>query len=415
MSGSLTLLLSLLCLPMTAELAEAQVIHPIPRKKIIEFGWDMPSPAYLRDHLRAMEKSPFDGVAIRLPDDAGGGCVFDVEKWGKATSSARERELKTLREVPRGETLTDNFITVYGTSTMNWFSDADWQKVLDNVRFCSRAAKAGHCLGICWDAEAYTGRNPWRYAAQPEYKQHTFADTCQMVRKRGSQFMQALQEEFPGLSFLALRLLSDFQDGSPFSQHLFPIRDPQKSAIALEDAWWGLHPAFINGLLEAAQPEITFTDGNEEAYYYTSAQEFYRVVHDLRQEALPLVAPENRTKYASQYQIGHALSIEYTMGLWAEAISFPNYLKKQALELTPAQRLQWFEHNAFYAFKTTDQYVWCYSEDMNWWTGKNLPPGIEEALRSAKRKYEAGEPLGFTVETILRDAQERLKAKEKAK
>ena len=401
----------LLLLPLKAEVTNQLVIYPVPPKKLIEFGWDIPSPAYLRDNIRAMEKRPFDGVAIRLPDDAGGGCVFDIEKWGKSTVTARERELKILGEIPKGETFTDSFLTVYGASTMDWFSDADWQKVLENVRFCSRAAKAGHCKGICWDAESYSGRNPWQYAVQLDYKKHSFAETCQIVRKRGAQFMQALQEEFPGQTILALRLLSDFQDGSPFSQHLFPIRDPKRSAADLEGSWFGLHAAFINGLLDTAKPEITLIDGNEDAYFYTSAQEFYRLANDLRQEAVALVAPENRTKYASQYQVGHALSVEYTQGLWGEALSFPNYLKKQASELTPEQRVQWFEHNAYYAFKTTGQYVWCYSEYMNWWTGKGLPPGIDEALRSAKRKYEAGEPLGFAVEPLLQEAQRRLKTK----
>ena len=275
--------------------------------------------------------------------------------------------------------------------------------------------KPGHCKGICWDAEPYSGHNPWRYTDLPDYKKHSFAETYQMVRKRGAQFMRALQDEFPGLTVLALRLLSDFQDGSPFSQHLFPVRDPNQATADLAGAWWALHPAFLNGMLDAAAPEVKIVDGNEDAYFYTSALDFYRLAHDLRSEALALVAPENRRKYALQYQVGHAISIDYTQGFWAQALSFPDYLKKQALELTPEQRLQWFAQNAYYALKTADEYVWCYSEDMSWWTGKNVPAGIEDALRATRRKYEANAPLGFTVETLLQEAQKRLKAKEKAK
>lgn len=406
-----TLLVLLMAMHIFMKIAEAQMIHALPHKKIIEFGWDMPSPTMLRDNIRAMEKRPFDGVTIRLPNDAGGGCVFDVVKWSHVTPAARDRELKILADIPRGETFTDNFITIYGASTMDWFSDADWIKVLDHVRFCARAAKAGHCKGICWDAEPYSGHNPWRYVEQPDYKQHTFPHTYQKARQRGAQFMRALQEEFPGLTIFGLRMLSDFQDASPFSQHLLPVRNAKKAADDLRDMWWALHPAFINGLLDAAAPEITIIDGNEDAYFYTSALDFYHHSRDIRYEALALIAPENRRKYAAQVQVGHALSVEYTLGLWAEALHFPDYLKKQALELTPDQRLQWFEQNAYYALKTSDEYAWCYSEDQNWWTGKNIPIGLEDALRSARRKYETNEPLDYSVAPLLKAARDRIKSK----
>ena len=52
-----------------------------------------------------------------------------------------------------------------------------------------------------------------------------------------------------------------------------------------------------------------------------------------------------------------------------------------------------------------------YGERMKGWTGETIPPGIEEAIRSARRKYEAGEPLGFTVEAMLQEAQMKVQAK----
>jgi len=167
----------------------------------------------------------------------------------------------------------------------------------------------------------------------------------------------------------------------------------------------------VNGLLDAAESNLILVDGNEDAYFYTSPLDFYRIALDLRQDALMLVAPENRRKYAARYRLGQAISVDYTLGLWAGALSFPEYLKKQALELTPEQRIQWFEHNAYHALRTAKEYVWCFSEDMNWWTGKNLPAGIDGALRSACRKYESDEPLGFAVETLLQDAQRKLREK----
>ncbi len=97
------------------------------------------------------------------------------------------------------------------------------------------------------------------------------------------------------------------------------------------------------------------------------------------------------------------------MGNWAQALSFPDYLKKQALDLTPQERARWFEHNLYYALTTSEGCVWVYGEAMNWWTGEKIPPGIEQAILSAKRKYAAGESLGFSVEEKLAQIRARRK------
>lgn len=87
---------------------------------------------------------------------------------------------------------------------------------------------------------------------------------------------------------------------------------------------------------------------------------------------------------------------------------FPRALTYQGMELTPEQQAQWFEHNLYYALETADEYVWVWTErPLDWWTGEGIPPGIEEAIRSAKGKHQRGEPLGFAVEEMLAQARER--------
>ena len=381
-------------------------------KKIIEIGQDRPSPEYVKANIRDMEQRPFDGIAMQLPSDVGAGMIFDVKAWAAAAEGRAEkqrRELATLSSIAWGERFTDNFVMVYARSTMDWFSDADWAKVLENVRFCARAAKAGNCKGILWDPEPYGAINPWVYRQQPGHETRTFADYASIVRRRGAEFMGALQEEFPGLEVLSMRILSDFAQGSPFTKPLLDIRDPEARTERLSHTYYGLHPAFFNGMLDAAAPDVTITDANEDAYYYTSAIEYYRTYKVLRQDALVLVAPENHGKYRAQVRVGHAVSVDYVVGRWAGGLgSFPRALTYQAVELTPEQRAQWFEHNVYYALDTADRYVWVWTEKpLNWWTGEGIPPGIEEAMRSARRKHEQGDPLGFAVETMLEQARER--------
>jgi hypothetical protein len=82
--------------------------------------------------------------------------------------------------------------------------------------------------------------------------------------------------------------------------------------------------------------------------------------------------------------------------------------------LEPQQQLRFFEHNVYYALTTTDEYVWCYSERMNWWQpsekagdNRGLPAGVEEALVSARRKYEEGKPLGYDIADLIKTGHER--------
>src|ERR1035441_2353600 len=94
-------------------------------------------------------------------------------------------------------------------------------------------------------------------------------------------------------------------------------------------------------------------------------------------------APERPVK---KFQAGSALYMDQVLATRKPPEKFLSFY------LTPAERLHWFEHNAYYALTTSDEYVWCYSEQMNWWQDK-LPEGAEAALRSARTKLANGQPL----------------------
>jgi hypothetical protein len=392
----------------------SQIIYPAPQKKLIDFGWHSPFATEIRDNIKKFEINPFDGVTIKLSKDAGGGNVFMINVWKEIPEATKERERKIVESIPQSSVLTDNFIVLYGASQLNWFSDSDWVLVDQHLRYAAQLAKACKCKGILWDPEPYKpGKNPWRYREQDGNAEISYQKFYDQVRKRGAQFVKALQEEFPGIVILSLREISDLQDGSPFSQHLLPVLDSQKAIRNLENAWWGLHLPFTIGIMDAINPDVEFIDANEEAYFYTSAIEYYKVRDVLKNDARELIPAELHLKYASHYQIGHAISADYTAGNWLGISSFPYRLKAQAKMLTPEQRAQWFEHNAYYALRTSDKYVWLYTERANWWTGENVPEGFAEALIRAKNKAVNREPLGFSVDEMLKEARDKAEKFEK--
>jgi len=57
---------------------------------------------------------------------------------------------------------------------------------------------------------------------------------------------------------------------------------------------------------------------------------------------------------------------------------------------------------------TSDEYVWEWGENQDWWEGR-LDPGYESAVRSAREKVRDGRPLGFGSETLFAGLLDRLK------
>ena len=389
--------------------SQGQIVQPPLTKKLVEFSHSSPTTRQYHDSTAFYDAGPFDGITVKLSDAVGGGNIFMVDEWPKVTPEAKQKEKEMMSSIAENTNLEHNFLVLYGASQMDWFSDEHWQRVEEQLRHGARLAKLGNFKGILWDPEAYKpGVNPWKYPEQTQADQYSYAEYYEQARKRGKQFIQAIQEEFPGLTIHALRGISDFQTGSPFSEKILPISEPEQARAALENAWWGLHLPFMVGILDEIDDDVIFVDGNEDAYYYTSALEYYQLRDILYDEALPLIPNDLHPTYRNQYAIGHAVSVDYLVGNWAGYLNGFSYrLSGQGKVLTPEERARWFEHNMYYALSTADEYAWLYSEEANWWSGRAVPEGFPEALQRAKQKVANDQPLGFSVEEMLQQAQDQ--------
>ena len=248
---------------------------PGSEKKLIEYGWDVPTPAQMRDELAVMEKRPFDGLIFRL---SAGQNAFVTKPLDPAKFAEDERILRDLRFTR----FTNNFVLVWGSPAagFDWFDNAQWEVIAANAELLVGIAQAGHVRGICFDPEPYDF-HLWDYAKQPKAKDHAFADYRAKVRQRGAQLMRAFEKRMPGaliLTFFHVSLFDRFAD--------LP-ETARTERLAREG--WGLMPDFFVGLLEAASPNAQFIDGNENAYYYTSREQYFRAYQAIHSRALGLV------------------------------------------------------------------------------------------------------------------------------
>ena len=372
-----------------------------PQKKVIEYGWDVPYPDFVQKHIADMEKRPFDGVVFRTREFDH---AFDTTPW---KFDAFKPQIDTLSTIKWGK-FTDNFLILYAANkwSMNWYDDAQWKTISANLKLVSKALKAGHCMGVVFDPEPY-GENPWLYPGK--FTDKSFAEVQAQVRKRGAQFMTALQTDMPNLKVLDFFQLALFQPAvdnpDPKVREEIQTTKPWHNFLALM-------PAFFLGMLDAANPGAVIIDGNEQSYYYESPEDFYREYHLMKQRVKTLVPRALWKKYDSQVQAGMALYVDQPLGTRGDIKTTGNWL-------SPADRLKFFENNVYYAMTTTDEYVWCYSERMNWWqnytpsagepapNANALPEGVDAALISARQKYERGESLGFDIRDMITAAREK--------
>ncbi len=205
--------------------------------------------------------------------------------------------------------------------------------------------------------------------------------------------MRAFESAMPGATILTFFHLSLYD-------RFASLPDAEKSA-RLAGEKWGLMPSFFVGMLETASPGARFIDGNENSYYYTNSAQYFRAYQAIHERARAWVPPELREKYQQQVQAGQALYVDHNFGLRQ-----PDPEKYLSHWMTPDERAKWFEHNVYWALYTADEYVWLYSERMNWWTNQT-PPGLEEAVARARQKIAGHEPLGYDIGDLLNQARER--------
>lgn len=356
--------MALMALVALAAVTVAAADRPIAsHKKIIEWGWDQPDTAYLRQHIAAMERMPFDGVILGARAWTNGApTYFSHENWGKRRFT--EEELRPALDdlaATKFTRFTENFLRLNVTpGDVDWF-DADFSAVLHNARLAAKVAAAGRLRGFMLDVEMY--QSPvFTYGAQKYCKDKSFAQYAAQVRARGRQFMRAIQAQMP-----APVVLLTFA-------HSLLAPAPSES---LPDLGYGLLPAFVDGLLEAAAPRTEIVDAYEGAYPFRHLAQFQATRKRIERGGLKLSAvPE---AYRKHLRVGFGTWMDES---WRQAGWFPD--DPETNRKSPLE----FEYALHRALTCTDKYVWVYSEQPNWWTGDKLPAGYVDAVRNARKPHD---------------------------
>ena len=331
---------------------------PTNSKKLIEFGWDEPDPAFMRKHIAEMEKTPFDGTVFHLSSD------FLWQGWGKRAFKEAElaAAVEDLKRTPF-KRFTQNFLRFNVTpADVDWFDD--FSAICGNAKLAAKTARTGKAAGILFDIEQYNGQL-FNCAKQRDVKSKSWPVYSAKVRERGREVMAAFQQEFPDLVVLLTWSYS------------LPFRQADGDDKRLHQAEYGLLKPFLDGMFEAAHGKTRIVDGFESSYGWKSSAAFDDVQIKMKQAVLPWMADKDRYLRHASLGFGLWMDNDWRKKGWDEKDFSENHF-------TPSE----FEASLKKALETSDEYVWIYTEKPRWWTapdGKpaSIPIEYDRAVRNA--------------------------------
>jgi hypothetical protein len=238
------------------------------------------TPGFIAKHPEFADSYPFDGIVIPAPLSAewveGLGLTKMGMPWRPAflnellwnsiriPDSAVEQTLADLKSMRRGG-LTDNFLIcgmvdgARGLKTPELTDDADWAIIEHNAKLAARVCREGRLKGIWLDTEQY-GHYRWRTeSGTPEFDPDKpqglhfplGKDTPELLRRRGAQWIRAVQSEFPEVI-----IITTFA-WSPDSNNYDPLT--------------GVIP-FLDGVLAGIKSPARIVHGHENTFYFGHAK-----------------------------------------------------------------------------------------------------------------------------------------------
>jgi len=220
----------------------AEVLKNLDKKKLIEWGWDHPTTAFMRQNMVRMEQMPFDGIVFDLTDNNGknqtwtlwGGDKLDYAGFSNMVDDLTHTHFVVIKE---------RFVRVNVTpGTVDWIDDEGWRVISENFAVASKVAKTSGCKGLLFDVEQYQNKLFDFSSAPHKVSRETYR---KRVRQRGREWIAAVSSAFPDIIILF-----------PWAYHEYEVN--KETYELLKD--------FLDGIFEAAPASVRLVDAGEAAY-----------------------------------------------------------------------------------------------------------------------------------------------------
>jgi hypothetical protein len=341
----------------SASAQSASALPPAPRTPspwLIKHGWDIPTPEFVRDHVTDMEKSPFDGVVVRMPE-----LSDKVQRQEPVSFEQFQSALEPMSGV-RFDRLQHNFVMVYTTPAGSYFDD--YETPIANFAKLARAVRLAGFKGILFDNEEYFGS----LSDYPDVcPGHTLAQCRVQAARRGREMMDAIREEWPDVTVMTFfgAWISD-----PLTGKRLP---PELNYNDLSSHVELIGPFFVGMVESVVGTNAKVVDGGE--FYTARKREHFEALRAWQTDGMAtssgLIPKSLKPKWTSTVSTAFGvydlpfLDVGMDVDAWRSTIA-------NALE-------------------TTDEYVWAYTEQHDWWgMGHPREPVPDEWVTATREARE---------------------------
>jgi len=382
--------------------AFAETGPPIgPDKKIIKCGQDMPDARYLRQHIREMERLPFDGVVIDLTAEVDGKRERLWLRWFGPELIGEELLAESIADLKATDfkRFTDNFLWISSQSghkpAPSWWDDEAWEKIVANMTLAAHVARECSLKGILLDVEQYGVRAWSQYMMRFDFsdphvqelamvrrgqieRAHTYDEFASAARKRGRDIMQAMCDEYPDITLLVIPGLHHTAKRR-IGRGQYKVPDEELEGLASSD--YGVLAPFADGLLEGAGPRAVIIDGCEDTYPFTLNKRFADARATIENARDTSAVPD---LYRHKMKIGFGLMLDYEYALYGWHTEAKELTRNHFSPLD-------FENALYFAMLNSDRYVWIWNELKGavFWEdsrGSGAKPNVPKAYLNAIKR-----------------------------
>jgi len=316
-----------------------------------------PSPTELAPNAAAVDRLPVQGFVFNLTHNKGyfaDKCMtpdvrYVYEDVANDVALMNQFDFKSKKQL-------FTRIDIAAELQTDWFDDAGWEVILNNIHIASRASANVGATGFCLDNEHYNYQ-PFNYTAQANRVAKSFREYEAQTRKRGRQFAEQLTASLPNAVFIIM-----------FGNSHIAKDGWEKENLSTYTM--GLWPAFLDGLMDGA-PAAEFIDGHED-YGVRTFEDFARIRRLIKEEGAVYSADPER----------YRKTIRASSSIWLRKIDgMEKSLDYQTFDnnnYTPEE----FEHAIHYALLNSDGWIWLYA--VPW---LDLPQAYLDAVDAARRPH----------------------------
>lgn len=327
---------------------------------------------YLARHPEFLARYPFDGIVLSVPVPAAVVARYRLDPgeyrlqnllWTPlGLDDAAFAEARADLKAVRWGHVTDNFLNVTmsdatdGKRLLRLDDDRDWAAVEANFAAAARLCRAAGLTGIWLDTEQYGN-----YQSSGD-KFPLGRDSAAVLRRRGAQWIRAIQRELPAVQILVTFAWSPDADGY----------GPLKGATP-----------FLNGVLDAIQAPGAIHHTYENTFYFGQGPGTLYAASDGKANGYPGGRARFETAVAS-IRSWRSLSgnpakydrvVKTGMAAWVEDDPWNAWGNEPGLSWS-----LW--SNAALALAYSEKYVWVWSEHTHYAHGLAAGNGVNPFLAS---------------------------------